>query len=519
MKYSNLLGLLSLFAMAFWTSYSPDVRAAEDPQDKGRKVDYTLENSKLFQISGSQKTEIPLPARATAIHRRGAELYVALGPHGVVVFSLSGTGGPKKTKSFSSQGGRVIGFFEVDGRVWMKISSTTGAPVDGSEIPLTVQDTAKIPGPQADLPKPVDGADEAKESEKQRPFEKMETPIRIQNILLGEVTLNVGAKDGVKESDRFTVFRVQVIEKKGDQTFTGKQQVAVLTVTAVNENTSLAVLSRGDRVLKNDEVRPFEQKNRQWRIYPKEIPNVGEVTVMLRPLLNVNGNGRGFGALNDATVTWWGKHYFLNFRTQPLAFGWTENGNIVSSSILGEGGYNGRAFAVGIGAGIGVVNGDMDSMITTDDWYDDATGKSTAGNGTKVAFALSQTVRLGARDGLNLVLHNHFLYYNDRRAKNDDEDDSGFIYGGTNGRLNIPLSDAIDLFLSGGGGRMGYAFGEIGIFAWITGKGDAGSWGLSAAAGGAGIWTEKKLDDWDSERTSIAGPLISLGVTHRFGKI
>ena len=65
---------------------------------------------------------------------------------------------------------------------------------------------------------------------------------------------------------------------------------------------------------------------------------------------------------------------------------------------------------------------------------------------------------------------------------------------------------------------MGYAFGEIGIFAWIAGKGDAGSWGLSAAAGGAGIWTKQRLNDWDTKQTTIAGPLVSLGLTHRFGR-
>ncbi len=32
----------------------------------------------------------------------------------------------------------------------------------------------------------------------------------------------------------------------------------------------------------------------------------------------------------------------------------------------------------------------------------------------------------------------------------------------------------IDLYFTGGGGMMGYWFGETGVFAWLPGTGDAG---------------------------------------------
>ena len=67
---------------------------------------------------------------------------------------------------------------------------------------------------------------------------------------------------------------------------------------------------------------------------------------------------------------------------------------------------------------------------------------------------------------------------------------------------------------------MGYWFAEAGIFAWLKGNGAPGSLGISASAGGAGIWGEQKPDsgeDWEVESINIIGPMISLGLTYRFG--
>jgi hypothetical protein len=494
-------------------AFSKEDRPIHSRWTMGDGAEYVHEDYRLYRVVGDKRKEVQLPGPAISVHSHGDEIYVALGSQGVVIFIQSEDGNLQKKKHIPAARGRVVGFFEVDGLVWMQIESTMGAPVNESSFPAA---EASDSGRSGDEKISQAAVDRGAEEDSPKLMNRKEQ-IRIESILLGEVMLNIGAHDGVEESDSFTVFRQQVITKRGYQEFTGKKQVGVLRVVAVNEGSSLAIMSRGDRLRKDDNVRPYEPKDRQYQVFPQRLNHLGEVSLALRPLLKVDGKGRGFGGLCDATVSWWGKHYFLNFRTQPVAVGWTSDGNIVSSSILGEGGYDGRAFAVGIGAGVGLVNGDMDAMIAQDDYWNESGDTTTRRAGTRAAFALSQTVRLGARDGLNAVVHNHFLYYNDKTASNKDEDDSGFIYGGTSGRFNIPLSHTIDLFMAGGGGQMGYAFGEIGIFVWILGKGDAGSWGLSAAAGGAGIWIEHPKDDLETQRTTIAGPLFSLGETHILG--
>jgi hypothetical protein len=77
-----------------------------------------------------------------------------------------------------------------------------------------------------------------------------------------------------------------------------------------------------------------------------------------------------------------------------------------------------------------------------------------------------------------------------------------------------------DLFLEGGGGLMGYAFGAFGLFTWLVGNGDDRSFGISASAGGATVWGSKEVSQGTrtyDERVSITGPMVSLGLTYRKG--
>ncbi len=72
---------------------------------------------------------------------------------------------------------------------------------------------------------------------------------------------------------------------------------------------------------------------------------------------------------------------------------------------------------------------------------------------------------------------------------------------------------------------MGYSYGAIGAFTWVRGNGDAGSVGLSVSAGGAAVWgnRERVYDEGtqyeyvDTDRVILAGPMMSFGLTYRFG--
>ncbi len=351
-------------------------------------------------------------------------------------------------------------------------------------------------------------------------------PIKILEIFPGEVRIDAGSNDGVSAGQRFAVFRRQVVETESDDEFEGETLVAVIEVIAVSADSAIAELWKGDRVQMGDYVKPALANHKSSKVFPRRLPHLGEIALVLRPLMAVGSTG-GFGGLADVTAAYWWKHMFFDFRMQPLGFGWTEDGNIVSASFMAEGGYDSRAFAIGLGAGVSTVNGDIDEMMQS------FGGSEMASNGdggapdeiewdqrTRAAFTISQQVRLGARDGLNVSVYNLLMYHNN---DDGDEDNSGFIYAGTAGKITVPLAARTFIFLEGGGGVMGYGFGDLGVFTWVRGNGDAGSIGISALAGGAVVWgvrekTTTPADPYSvTETVLIAGPMVGLGMTYRFG--
>lgn len=498
MRGSRFVSATLFFVLWAWPA------AAEEREDTAAvaaaPVEYRLEAGELIVVAGERQQRVALPAAATALLASGGMLYAALGEHGVAVLELSDPASPKLLRQIPVSQGRVVGFFEADGKPWMKIESTTAVPLGGA-----VSLARAVPTVSAAPSQPAAGAPEAD------PVRGREAPVLIVEIYLGQVKLNVGSDRGVKVEDRFSVFRMMGVNSEGGEEFEGKELVAVIEVVAVSPTSSLARLWRGDRVRINDEVQPARPDHRPSNVFPRHLADIGELSFVLRPLIKV-GKPKGFGALCDLSLAYWGEHYFVDFRMQPLGFGWTEDGSIVSSSFLVEGGYSGRAFGVGLGVGAAVVSGDMSSMLEST-----AMGRTSDGGfipeswnaRTQGAFALSQVVRMGARDGLNFSVSNILLYHKDSGGS----DESGFVYGGTTGKLTIPLVARTDLFFGGGGGRMGYWFGEVGVFAWVTGNGDAGSFGLSASAGAAGLWG----DDEDGDSITIIGPMVSIGLTYRFG--
>jgi len=509
MSEPKILAAALLSVLCAWPALAEESKDPAEGADKGAPVEYRLEAGELLVITGEQQDLVPLPAPVVAMLCSDELLYAALSEHGVAVLDLTEPAAPKLLRRIPVPQGKVVGLFEADGKVWMKIESTTAQPLGPgtpAAHPLPTEIAAPSQPPVEAQPE-VEARPEVEEAATGL-LQDLPEPIRIVEIYLGQVKLNVGSDRGVKVEDRFSVFRMMGVEIEGGEEFAGKELVAVLEVVAVSPTSSLARLWRGDRVLPDDEVQPARPDHQVSKVYPRHLTDTGELAFVLRPLIKV-GKPKGFGALCDLSVAYWGKHYFIDFRMQPLGFGWTEDGSIVSSSFLVEGGYSGRAFAVGLGIGAGVVSGDMGGML-------EGTGMDTAkgfseswDTRTQGAFALSQVARMGARDGLNFTVSNILLYHRD----SEGDDESGFVYGGTTGKLTIPLVARTDLFLGGGGGRMGYWFGEIGVFAWVKGNGDAGSLGLSASAGAAGLWG----DDEDYNSITIIGPMVSIGISYRFG--
>ncbi|MCP4675784.1 MAG: hypothetical protein GY854_09825 [Deltaproteobacteria bacterium] len=522
-----LLGLLGLTIIT-----SPRLAWAQtEPQDAPR---FEIVDGVLFFIEGDKKEEIALPGPALAVKHMNQTLYVAMGDKGAAVFDTSQEGSPTMNRVIPVSHGQVTGFLELEGELWMQVDATTAVrltPSDakGATIAPLVAPTPSTAATQAappprEAPEEVEAPDTLDISE----------PIRILKIYPGEVELNVGAVNGVKSGDRFSVYRTQPKKHHG-KVFTGEELVAVLEIRTASESVSVARIWKGDRVQKDDRVTPAEKHHDVSMVYPRHLDHTGELSIVLRPLIAVSETG-GFGMLNEATASYWMKWVFFDVVVAPLGLAWTDDGNVVSTSIRAHLGFNSRPFSIGMGAGVAITPTDMSGAFIENEKLGNQGSEETEGpwsNFTRARFALAQKVRLGARDGLCFTINNLLLWVSADETKdnpNDDPDEeeeeapSGFVYGGTTGRVDIPIAARVNLFLEGGGGVMGYGFGALGVFAWVRGNGDNGSIGLSTSAGFAMVWgtRERSVTEGTDTRTetdsvTVGGPMISLGFTYRFG--
>ncbi len=451
-----------------------------------------LENGEVILLVDGNRTPLPLSSAAVAILRQEDRLYVALGRHGAVIFDISQPGDVRQVEEVPPSAKEISGFSLVDGEVWMREVTTTIVPMPPASSP-SLRDAPS----SATLAKhgaPSSGGKEKSPATPPKPGKE----VRILSVQPGSVTLNLGARDGVRVGDQYSVLREVRVRGAKSEAFLGTELAAVVEVIAVNPNRCLAVLGRGDRVTPEGIVQSRHPDHRSSNIYPRHLTHLGEISVTLRPILNVV-DGIGFGALNNLSASYWGKGFFVQLLTDPLGFAFTNDGNILLTTLALEGGFDSRSFAIGLGVGM----------------------NSTSFK--KNAFAITQVVRLGARDGLNLELRNSFnlrMKQNDNDYTGENEEEVlGFEWGGISGRFNIPLTSRTDLYFEGGGSPAAHFYSEVGLFAWIIGNGDAGSLGLSAAAGAAGFDVTSHYNEttYDYEGVEAVGPMISLGLDYRFG--
>ncbi len=459
-----------------------------------RRISATLEDGTVLVVSGTQRIPIELSTPAVAFLQHRDRLYVALGRQGAVVFDISSPDRIPEVRRISGGIEDITGFALIDNEVWMRMVSQKMVPLDAEAKRFPPKNEPSVETAETAETKTKT---EIETTTTATPFTHPITILKVEN---GQATLDIGAAEGAQVGDRFSVFKAVTMKGVAGEDFVGTELAAVVEVIAVNEHRCLTSLWRGDRVTTADTVRPKAKDHRRSMVFPRHLTDLGELSLTLRPILNVDGP-IGFGALNSLVASYWGKHYFVAIVLDPLAFAFTNDGNMGLMNGMVEAGFNARAFAIGVGAGIHIARFDSP------------------------AFAITQTVRLGAKDGLNVETRNTFLL----RKRGEDEfdydggntDDTksvlGFEWGGLSSQLNIPLGGRLTLFF-GGGGSDEYFFGEGGVHAWLLGNGDRGSIGLSAAAGAAGLFASKYNDaSNESIDISAVGPMISLGMDWRFG--
>lgn len=503
---------------------APTAPAAVPPAAPAPTPAYMIEAGEVVLVlAAGEGGKVPIPGPVLGLYHLGSLLYVARGALGVAVYDVSEPRSPRLVREQVIPGATATEFFTVGDQVWVFLTARSAQPVDagvGAALASTPPTPAGAPAPTAPSAAPAPGPVEAERA----------APRLVELTLLrpGTVRIASGTGDGVRVGDRFLVYRTEAVATAGAGDFSGEQYVGSAEVVAVREDSSIAELSRSAVVRAGDRARAALPTDRRDRLaFPPRVARVGEYGFVARPLVNI-GSPLGAGILADLEVSYWGTGYFAGIAVQPLGLGTTADGGVVSIAALAEGGYDGAAFAAGLGAGVGWVNGDIDAMLWSNKADADEAGggpyQTESVQQTHGAFTLSQVARLGSRDGTRFSLRNIVLLHR------DDAGERGFIYGGTTGKLAVPIGRRVDLFAEGGGGVMGYWFAGLGVGTWVLGNGGPGSLNLQVSAGGAGISgsrevTDSYLDSVTGVRTEytyeddirVTGPMLAVGLKRRFG--
>lgn len=496
---------------------SDAAQPAPAPAPEKPSVRFELDAGGVAAVSADQRTILPVGGRIVAVHHSGSLLYVARGPCGVALYDVTDPLVPKRVREVSVGGGHATGFYEADGLVWAVVQSKTAIALEASAPPEGPVRTA----PATEEPNAAPAMAKAPVAV---PSPTQNVPSDVLSVKVvgpGRIELPVGTVDGVRVGDRFAVLRAIPVDGLETEGFRGEERVSVAKVIAVEPSRTLAEVGRSAEVQSGDHARRARADEVESNLFPSRPEGVAEAYLALRPLFKI-GTPLGVGVLADLEVSYWGPGYFATLSLQPLGLGTSADGKIVTTAALAEGGYDGRAFSVGLGVGMSWTNGDVDAMLESFGAADKASADVAVEETqeTHTAFTLSQVARLGAHDGLHLSLRNLLLLHRD-----PDTDEQGFIYGGTTGRLVVPIDDPTDLLLEGGGGVMGYWFFGAGVATWVVGNGSPGSWRLEATAGGAGIWGSKKVTETYgdppmvstySKDVDVMGPAVSIAVAHRF---
>ena len=150
---------------------------------------------------------------------------------------------------------------------------------------------------------------------------------------------------------------------------------------------------------------------------------------------------------------------------------------------------------VEVGLGIGGASVNQNSTI------------GAGGQPVTSALSVVEEGRLGARDGLALIVESSAI------AANDKFDLGYFI-----GTFQIPISKSLMVVARGGGGRVGFGYGDLGVRVVVRGNGGRGTLALTGYIGGAVIMENLCSANPDSpflsscNQANLAGPSLGGGV-------
>ena len=427
---------------------------------------------------------------AKATRASGAGLLVACGAAGVWEIALS-EAGPSFVRSHQFAGDAVGFLVDSDGSLWVKLQVLEARRF----LPGQSNGTGSFPS-DAPVAAPLPPAPPAQPPPRKPQAEVAEPPVRsegrVTKVAPGEVVISLGSDDNVDRGDRIELALVQADENEGDmgeEAVLSREALAVGVVTNVSERSAKVRLGMNERVSLGAVATPTRAGVTASLVSPPRVTGIWDVDVMLRPFAAVGEFGGGF-LLSAALSRRFDGHFQLRAVLDPWAFGDAEDResvNALNAAVIAS--YDSQYFEMGLGLGAQTVN-------EPDFFLEPGTGLSAA-----------QLIRLGPQDGLNLTARTSVVLFH-----------SEFAFGGMVATAQIPITRGYWLTFGGGGGNVGYGYGELGLRVLLKGDGLAGSRFLTVAAGGAGVFRSAFCFAFEpcGESISYGGPMAGIGSEWRF---
>jgi len=422
-----------------------------------------------------------------AERRQADQLLLACGAAGVWEFALGGAA-PKFVRSYAFAGD-VIGFAnEPNGRLWVVLRVLEARPFSGSGAPgqsaavfpdVTPTAPPLAPPPPAPSPPPPHPASES-------PPVKLG---RVQRTAPGEVVISLGTSDDIARGDHIEFALAGTGEDDREEAELASDVLAIGVVTNVNTRNARVRLGLNEQVPEGALASRTRAPATSSLSAPPRVQGLWELELMLRPFAAVDELGGG--ALLSGRLGYRFNHLHLQAVVDPIAFAAVqEKGSVgaVNAALLAS--YDSQYIEMGLGLGVQTVN---------------ATNFVVAPGS---ALAAVQLLRLGARDGFNLSVRTNLALFH-----------SQFQFGGMVAGLQIPVTRGYWFLINGGGGNVGYGFGELGLRSLLAGNGLAGSTFLTVTAGGVGVFRSGSCDDTFSgcsEDVAYGGPMAGVGLEWRF---
>jgi hypothetical protein len=521
MRYVMALSILATSMLA-----STPVRAAAPT------CEMTDDGVKVTTESGS--VEYQLTEQAGGCLVQADKLYLAAGMAGIVVYAIDG---PNAVRQGSwTPGDREVIRVERSGKGLVAVTARLEL------VPLlvaadgTVQQAglASFLSGQVMVPAVASAAEPAD-------LPPAKAAATLNPSVTGQVTevrsevavLDVGSKDGVQVGDRFEL-RSQELKSQyslssgKDEMLPSNKVTAVVAVASVAEGKALVKLGRGDRTTVGDVAVPTGRALTGDSWFPGYQRNLNRVRARIAPFLGIDTLSAGMvtSAMYDRTFNF-PMRIEAGFSNIGFVFGEDFAApfhfNVVPS-------YDTDYFEVGLGAGY---------VYSSDE--------------RRRGASFLQKVRLGTVDGLNVTVHNSFVYQRGQlrgwfsydseygaapklgeacTPGSDDEEVTNYEFNweGIDATLSIPLTSRVTLITDWSFSNAGWFYGDIGIRTLVMGNGGHGTLIIPVTIGGVMIDdfvpsgdetycnsdsnTYSTYQNYDSR--SYGGPVVSIGIDYRW---